>query len=540
MKKTLRLVGVAAMVLLLAASCKKEEKNNGEKQMMTFSAGIEQTGAKTGLLSNGDHAFNQVWTDGDRINVNGNTFNLKNGAESAIGIFTGEVALSDQGPYYAFYPAPEETQQRGDQDFSKVTFEIPAIQVYAENSYATNLAPMAAKATDKNLSFTNLCGLMELSLMGDGITVTSLKLSCNKPICGQTAEYTIGGDAALAMPTDAPGNAVTMNCKTTDYPNGVTLNGTTPTSFIFVLPPVTEGDFTLTVTYSGGTQTITLPENISIVAGEVVYNNDPYKIEAGSSAPDGFVDFGTHVGGADGTDEPLYWATCNVGATHPQDYGNYYAWGFTSPQTDEGIYWGIYGYNFGYETSSGSFKVHRYCHNSSYWEYKAGVSFGTTMDGKAVLIDSDDVAYTTSNGLNRMPTKEEYDELKQKAFFVWTSNYKNTGVHGCVVYVSKDPNDRGFTHGSAHTTYSTSSDVHIFIPAGGNKKKDSSGVNVGTHAKIWTKSLYSVNGNNDPRNAIAIGMKDNKFIDGDDYDNYYQGRCISLNIRPVREQNPKD
>ena len=91
MKRTLRLVGVAAMVLLLAASCKKEEKNNGEKQMMTFSAGIEQTGAKTGLQSGDEaHAFKQVWTPNDAINVNGTPLTVSiNPDDNTQGTFTG-------------------------------------------------------------------------------------------------------------------------------------------------------------------------------------------------------------------------------------------------------------------------------------------------------------------------------------------------------------------------------------------------------------------------------------------------------------------
>lgn len=527
MKKTLRLVGVAAMVLLLAASCKKEEKNNGEKQMMTFSAGIEQTGAKTGLQPGAEqHSFKQVWKKGDAIRVNDNktVITLDEGCDGKeTGTFTGEVTAT--GKYYAVYPTSATLSG------STATFTLPESQKYVAGSYESNLAPMAAYTENNELNFRNLCGLMELSLTGTNVTVTSLELSCDKPICGQTSAYTIGGDAALAMPTDALGKTITMNCVTTAYPNGVALNGTTPTSFIFVLPPVTEGNFTLTVTYSGGTQTITLPENISIGAGEAAYNNTPYKIEAGSSAPEGFVDLGTHVGGVP-TGKPLYWAKCNVGATNPQDYGNYYSWGFTSPQTGSGIYWGANGYYFGYEGAQG-FKLHRYCHNISFWEYKAGVSFETTMDNESVLRNSDDVAYTTSNGLNRMPTKEEYDELKQKAYFVWTTNYNSTGKAGCIVYKSFDSSkDHGFKKTSTHT-YSISSDEHIFIPAGGHKNyTSSSALYVGDLAKTWTKSLYS-----DPIWAIGIGMKNNQFIDGDSYGNYYQGRCVSLNIRPVREGN---
>lgn len=55
------------------------------------------------------------------------------------------------------------------------------------------------------------------------------------------------------------------------------------------------------------------------------------KPKVGISKPDGYnnghgyVDLGLPSG--------LKWATCNVGATTPSDYGNYYAWGETKPKS---------------------------------------------------------------------------------------------------------------------------------------------------------------------------------------------------------------
>ena len=39
-------------------------------------------------------------------------------------------------------------------------------------------------------------------------------------------------------------------------------------------------------------------------------------------------------------DLSVKWATCNVGATKPEEYGNYYAWGETEPKTTYG--WNTY------------------------------------------------------------------------------------------------------------------------------------------------------------------------------------------------------
>lgn len=513
MKKTLRLVGVAAMVLLLAASCKKEEKNNGEKQMMTFSAGIEQTGAKTGLQPGAEqHSFKQVWKKGDAIRVNDNktVITLDEGCDDKeTGTFTGEVTAT--GKYYAVYPTSATLSG------STATFTLPASQDYVADSYQSNLAPMADYTENNELNFKNLCGLMELSLVGDGITVTGLELSCDKPICGQTAEYTIGGDAALAMPAEA-GKTITMNCVTTAYPNGVALNGTTPTSFIFVLPPVTEGDFTLTVTYSGGTQTKTLPENISIGAGKVAYNNTPYKIEAGSSAPDGFVDFGTHVGGIGGT-EPLYWAKCNVGASSETQRGSLFMWGGVDDCAVPGHFlttgnWKFCPYTAGTDACDAD-NFTKYCN----WNVKGYKGY---TDSYTSLLAADDAA-TCSNSLNRTPSKAEWEELISVAYRknVIDGNGKVTGFY---FYIPKDDSHKGKMN-TYNSSYSDS-DPHIFLPAGW-KKYDL----VSTGVNYWSNTLCTKIAG-DEYCAQAY------YFTGSSGTVTFGGRFWGFCVRPVREQNP--
>ena len=55
----------------------------------------------------------------------------------------------------------------------------------------------------------------------------------------------------------------------------------------------------------------------------------------------GFIDSRLHteiVGGHECVDLGLpsgtLWATCNIGADSPYDYGDYYAWGETNPKTN--------------------------------------------------------------------------------------------------------------------------------------------------------------------------------------------------------------
>lgn len=88
------------------------------------------------------------------------------------------------------------------------------------------------------------------------------------------------------------------------------------------------------------------------------------------------------------------WATCNVGANSPEDYGDYFAWGETTPKTT-------------YTTSN----------------YSYGVN-------PTILPLSNDAAYKNWSGAWRMPTAAELTELCEQCTWTWTT--KN-GVKGCTV-----------------------------------------------------------------------------------------------------------
>lgn len=112
------------------------------------------------------------------------------------------------------------------------------------------------------------------------------------------------------------------------------------------------------------------------------------------------------------------WATCNLGANSPEEYGDYYAWGETSSK--DAFYWSSYKY------SSGD-KITKYLTNSEH-----GV-----VDNKTVLEKSDDAAYANLGGNWRMPTKAEFDELEKAC--TWEFTYLN-GVYGAMATSTKNGN----------------------------------------------------------------------------------------------------
>ena len=88
------------------------------------------------------------------------------------------------------------------------------------------------------------------------------------------------------------------------------------------------------------------------------------------------------------------WATCNVGATAPEEYGDYFAWGETEPKTT---------YNW---------DTYKWCNGSedTFTKYNTKSSYGT-VDNKTQLELADDAARANWGGQWRMPTDAEWTEL---------------------------------------------------------------------------------------------------------------------------------
>ena len=104
------------------------------------------------------------------------------------------------------------------------------------------------------------------------------------------------------------------------------------------------------------------------------------------------------------------WATMNVGANSPEDYGDYFAWGETEPK--EVYNWETYKWGDG-----SSRELTKYCTKSSYG----------TVDGKTELDPEDDAAQVNWGPSWRMPTLEQLDELCNYCTWHWT---QTNGVNG--------------------------------------------------------------------------------------------------------------
>jgi uncharacterized repeat protein (TIGR02543 family) len=100
-------------------------------------------------------------------------------------------------------------------------------------------------------------------------------------------------------------------------------------------------------------------------------------------------------------------ATYNVGATKPEEFGDYFAWGETQPKGE--YTWGTYKYcTADYDSENDTYT------NIVITKYN-------DTDGKNVLEAADDAATANWGAIWRMPTREEMDELKNNCTHEWTT-----------------------------------------------------------------------------------------------------------------------
>ena len=178
------------------------------------------------------------------------------------------------------------------------------------------------------------------------------------------------------------------------------------------------------------------------------------------------------------------WATCNVGATSPEKYGNYYAWGETTTKSDyswDTYKYGTYNYDGDYS------KLTKY----------------NTSDGKTTLEASDDAATTNWGSAWRMPTDGEWTELRENCEWIWTDSYQTTGVAGYWV-TGKNGNT-------------------IFLPAAGCRYYDYLG-SAGSGGYYWSSSLST----SYPFSAWYADFDSDNVGRGNGYYRYY-----GHSVRPV-------
>ena len=184
----------------------------------------------------------------------------------------------------------------------------------------------------------------------------------------------------------------------------------------------------------------------------------------------------------------LLWATCNLGSTTPEGYGNYYAWGEVRTKTTYN--WSTYAYG------TADNQLTKYCNNSEY-----GLNGFT--DNLTTLQSSDDVATVVLGNGARIPTKAEWQELLDNTTAEWTT--------------VNNVNGRKFTAANGSS---------LFLPAAGHRVLRSLYYD-GTYGDYWSSSLHESN----PDYAWIV------FFGSDNQGVSYDIRYCGFSVRAVRSQN---
>ena len=171
------------------------------------------------------------------------------------------------------------------------------------------------------------------------------------------------------------------------------------------------------------------------------------------------------------------WASCNVGAESPEEYGDYFAWGETTPKSS---------YSSSNSVTLGLFIS----------ELMSRGIIGS--DGN--LTAAYDAATVNWGSAWRMPTKAEQDELRNNCTWEWTTQ---NGVNGYKVTG---------TNGNS-----------IFLPAAGYRY-DTSLRNAGSDGRYWSATSSSISN-------FAYYLRFNS----DGYDWSYDYRDYGFAVRPVSE-----
>ena len=264
---------------------------------------------------------------------------------------------------------------------------------------------------------------------------------------------------ASVIPEDADNQALTWESSDEEVAE-VTKNGKVITN--------TSGDCTITCYATDGSGVKTTCEVHVMATGT-----------SGTTNGHDWIDLGLPSG--------TKWATCNVGADSPEEYGNYYAWGETTTKS-----------NYDWNT-------YKWCKGDTFTKYcnDSGSGYNGFTDNITELLPEDDAATVNWGNNWQMPTLEQCGELLDTAYIltVWTQVNKVSGYR----FISKN-------NGNS-----------IFLPKVDNTFTSSSYTD---RCWYWTRSLSFGSSR-----AWSLGI-----VPFAVYMNELMSRSAGLVIRPVRKQ----
>ncbi len=476
---------VAAMFVMVAmSSCSSDSELNSAKSeyvnsvRVTVEDFIPETPDTRTAFTVDNAGFHFQWVNGDALGiypVGGDQvkFPISAGDGAVTAVFDGGAwKLRSEYQYAAYYP------------FSAANYTISQTSLPASftgqtqngNCSTVHLGKydfLACAATSPdgsggvNLSMKHLCAFLRLQL-----TMPKADAFSSVVLESDGEEFVTAGTFDLTAATPAINTTATSSTYTINLTNvSTTANNQVVTVYAIVAPAnLSASNIKVLVQGEGKTTYVQTVEGKNFAARSaynIVVNNFPS---------------GTNANGEDVSwDEPadpyngyeyidlglsVKWATMNIGATTPEEYGDYFAWGEIEPYYTEGHSQDDSCFDWKTDKTGYNWSSYKWCNGSedSMTKYCSNSSYGM-VDSHSTLEASDDAAAANWGGMWRMPTVSEQNELRENCTWTWTTR---NGINGHVVTSKKNGNS-------------------IFLPAAGIRS-NSSLSHVGSNGVYWSSS----------------------------------------------------
>ena len=428
-------------VIALSLGCTREIETNvthidGE---FTLYASSGENETKTVLQRDGS----VFWSPGDCITVfYGNIpgkFTSTNTEPAASAEFTGSLGsftIDGETEFKAIYPHSDDIVMPSDD--GKLSIYLPSEQTAVEGTFADDLFICVAKSKDVNLHFYNVCGGVKFSLARGDIKKVVFRGNNQETLAGRMAvEFDSNG---IPQVTDMTGGKFSV---TLVAPDGETFK-VGSFYYLVLVPQALRKGYTIELWTDELVETVSSEASVTVRRSAWGVLKNLGDDDTPMAIPEA-IDMGLPSG--------LKWASFNLGASEPEEYGDYYAWGETEPKD-------VY-----------SWETYQWCmgSNETLTKYNTNPEYGYNgfTDGKTILDPEDDAAYVNLGGSWRMPTDVEWRELRENCTWTWTTQ---NGVDGMLVTA---------TNGNS-----------LFIPAAGYRYS-SYLLLTGFRGNGWSSSLYT-------------------------------------------------
>ena len=469
-------------VMVIALACSRELETNTsyiEGEFTLYATSAEQE-TKTVLQSDG----RIFWSPSDGINVfygsKSGKFTSTNTKVAESAEFTGSLGaftLDGTTEFVAAYPYSDQAGSSG----NTLSLSLPAEQTAVEGTFADDLFICVAKSKNYNLHFYNVCGGVKFSLAKDGIKKVVFKGNKGEKLAGLlNVKFSSDGIPQVGGVSNGK-TSITLVA-----PNGGTFKKGSWYYLVMAPQELSQG-YTMEFYADQLVETESSDLSVSILRSNWGVLKDLISEEP---VEFGAVDLGLSV----------KWANMNLGATRPEEYGDYYAWGETEPyyRSLDPIVWKS-GKGSGYDWPSYTLSLGS---SRTLTKYNFDSSYGNNgfTDGKTDLDLIDDAAHVKLGGKWRMPTLEEVNEFGSNC--KWEKTTRN-GVEGDLV---TGPNGKS-----------------IFLPYAGYWDETSI-LDVGSLGVFWLPSLAV---DETPNRAEVLLYDMSKTGTGS------CDRCFGFPIRPV-------